>query len=126
MTRFATILALAAPLALAGCGEPAPTAPVAPKADGWIGQWRGVEGLNLTIQPNGASGRYLLIMQYGTDASDSGTFAGTAEGDGIVFTRPADGAQRLTASDGAGTGLKWLEGKKDCLAVKPGEGYCRD
>lgn len=103
---------------------PAPTATAA-ATDAWIGRWRGVEGLNLEIAADAAKGpgHYTLAMQYSLD--DKGSFAGTAEGDTIRFTRP-DGEQVLRASDGDATGLKWLAGKKDCLTVKPGEGYCRD
>jgi hypothetical protein len=31
----------------------------------------------------------------------------------------------LRATDGAGTGMKWLADKTDCLVVAPGEGFCR-
>jgi hypothetical protein len=52
------------------------------------------------------------------------TFEGRAEGDAIVFDR--DGvAESIRAGDGAATGLKWLDGKTDCLVIKEGEGFCR-
>lgn len=89
----------------------------------WIGRWTGVEGTYLVVRKGDGIGRYTLEMQYTLD--DSGTFAGTANADGIAFTRP-DGAQQLRHTDGAATGLKYLAGKKDCLTVKTGEGYCRD
>lgn len=93
--------------------------------DAWIGRWRGVEGLNLVIARDAAkgAGHYTLTDQYTLD--DKGAFAGHAVGDTIQFTRP-DGDQVLRATDGAATGLKYLASKKDCLTVKPGEGYCRD
>ena len=96
--------------------------PETPPTDKWIG----VEGLNLTIAKDDSIGRghYLLTMQYGLDADDSGTFKGEAAEDGIAFNRP-DGPQLLRAGDGAATGLKWLADKKDCLIVTTGEGYCR-
>ena len=50
---------------------------------------------------------------------------GKSAGDTITFTRP-DGDQILHATNGMATGLKYLATKKDCLTVKPGEGYCRD
>lgn len=93
------------------------------RADGWVGRWRGVEGLNLVIAKGEAPGTYSLDMQYSLD--DKGVFVGTATAAGIAFTRP-DGAQVLRPTDGDATGLKWLAGKKDCLTVKQGEGYCRD
>lgn len=106
--------------------EKAETAAQAPDRDGWIGKWVGVEGLALTIEkdPSGP-GRYRLINTYSLDEGASGTFAGVASEDGINFTRP-DGAKVLRPTDGAATGLKYLDGKKDCLTVTIGEGYCRD
>ncbi|WBO23522.1 hypothetical protein [Sphingomonas abietis] len=93
--------------------------------DRWIGRWRGVEGLTLVIARDAAKGpgHYRLTDQYTLD--DRGVFAGRAIGDTIQFTRP-DGDQVLRAGNGAATGLKYLATKKDCLTVKPGEGYCRD
>jgi hypothetical protein len=106
---------------------PAPTATAvsATTTDAWIGRWRGVEGLNLEISadPDAGPGHYTLAMQYSLD--DTGSFPGVADGDTIRFTRP-DGPQTLRATDGEATGLKWLAGKKDCLTIKSGEGYCRD
>jgi len=100
--------------------------PETPPTDKWVGKWIGVEGLYLTIakDDNIGRGHYLLTMQYGLDAEDSGTFKGEAAEDGIAFTRP-DGPQLLRAGDGEATGLKWLADKKDCLIVATGEGYCR-
>lgn len=100
--------------------------PETPPTDKWVGKWIGVEGLHLTIAKDDSIGRghYLLTMQYGLDANDTGTFKGEAAEDGITFNRP-DGAQTLRAGDGAATGLKWLADKKDCLIVATGEGYCR-
>ncbi|MBI6632253.1 lipoprotein [Pseudomonas paralactis] len=100
--------------------------PQTPPTDQWVGKWIGVEGLHLTIAKDDSIGRghYLLTMQYGLDADNSGTFKGEAAEDGIAFTRP-DGPQLLRAGDGAATGLKWLADKKDCLIVTTGEGYCR-
>jgi hypothetical protein len=93
--------------------------------DAWVGRWRGVEGLNLVIARDAAKGpgHYTLTQQYTLD--DKGVFAGTAVGDLIQFHRP-DGDQTLRETDGAATGLKYLASKKECLTVKPGEGYCRD
>jgi hypothetical protein len=91
--------------------------------DAWVGRWRGVEGLNLVIAKGDGPGRYALDMQYSLD--DKGKFEGTGTDVGIAFRRP-DGQQVLRAGTGDETGLKWLAGKKDCLIVKDGEGYCRD
>lgn len=93
--------------------------------DAWIGRWTGVEGLTLEIEEDakGGPGHYRLNQRYTLD--DKGVFLGQAVGDTIQFHRP-DGDQVLRATDGAATGLKWLATKKNCLTVKPGEGYCRD
>ena len=101
--------------------------PQTPPTDKWVGKWIGVEGLHLTIAKDESIGRghYILTMQYGLDADDSGTFKGEAAEGGIAFTRP-DGPQLLRAGDGAATGMKWLADKKDWLVVDTGEGYCRN
>ncbi|KAA6169210.1 lipoprotein [Pseudomonas veronii] len=134
-----TLFLLCAVALLAACNQeakvapkPAPASvqatlvPQTPPTDQWVGKWIGVEGLNLTIAKDDSIGRghYVLTMQYGLDAGDSGTFKGEAADGGIAFTRP-DGPQLLRAGDGEATGLKWLADKKDCLIVATGEGYCR-
>ena len=93
--------------------------------DAWVGRWRGVEGLNLVIAKDAKNGpgHYTLTQQYTLD--DKGVFEGTGVGDVIQFHRP-DGDQTLRETDGMATGLKYLATRKDCLTVKPGEGYCRD
>lgn len=91
--------------------------------DDWIGRWKGVEGTYLVVAKGTDPGTYKLEMQYTLD--DKGSFAGRGSSEGISFERP-DGKQTLHPSDGDATGLKWLAGKKDCLTVKSGEGYCRD
>ncbi|RYE02952.1 MAG: hypothetical protein EOP61_06625 [Sphingomonadales bacterium] len=91
--------------------------------DAWLGRWTGVEGTYLVISKAALPDRYRLEMQYTLDSKGSFDGAGTKEG--ITFTRP-DGKQLLRASNGDATGLKYLAGKKDCLTVKDGEGYCRD
>lgn len=91
--------------------------------DDWVGRWKGVEGTYLVVSKGAGHGLYKLEMQYTLD--DKGSFDGKGTGDGISFERP-DGKQELKASDGDATGLKYLAGKKDCLTVKTGEGYCRD
>lgn len=95
--------------------------------DQWVGRWTGVEGLFLEISKDDSAGpgHYLLEMQYGLDADQSGTFEGQATAEGISFSRE-DGQHLLRAGDGEATGMKWLLEKEDCLIVKTGEGYCRD
>jgi hypothetical protein len=100
------------------------TATPAPSRATYLGRWRGVEGLNLVVSPRaGSDDSVSLAMQWSLD--DKGTYAGKVTAEGIAFER--NGARQvLRPSDGAATGLKYLDGKKDCLTVTPGEGYCRD
>ncbi len=88
----------------------------------WAGKWTGVEGMYVTITP-GEPGKYQLEMQ--SDLDTKGTYDGSDSDGGIAFTRGAE-TLTLAASTGDATGLKYLAGKKDCLKVKDGEGYCRD
>lgn len=95
--------------------------------DAWLGEWRGVEGLHLSVDKDAAkgAGHYILVMRFGLDDKDSGIFDGKAVGDTIQFTR-AGKVMTLRATDGEATGLKWLAGKKECLTVQDGEGYCQN
>lgn len=134
-------LTLSAIVLISGCNDSTTTASNTPATDTeaeqsqpshevtdqWVGRWVGVEGLFLEISQDESAGpgHYLLEMQYGLDADQSGTFEGQATGEGISFSRD-DGSQLLRAGDGEATGLKWLADKEDCLIVQSGEGYCRD
>ena len=88
----------------------------------WAGKWIGVEGMFVTITP-GEPGKYKLEMQ--SDLDTKGSYDGEDSEHGIKFKR---GAEELSLRRGSGdeTGLKYLAGKKECLIVKQGEGYCRD
>ncbi len=105
---------------------PTPTATASatatPGADHYLGRWTGVEGMYLVVS-DPAQGDVKLEMQY--DLDNKGDYTGTVTPEGIRFQR---GTETLTLrpTDGDATGLKWLAGRKDCLTVKPGEGYCRD
>ncbi len=78
-----------------------------------------MEGLRLDISKTGASYRLHIANMDG-----EGDFTGVPDGKAIVFER-AGKTERITAGDGAATGLKWLQGQKNCLVIKPGEGFCR-
>ena len=118
------VAGLACVFALAACGEraappdartdtPVPT-------DAWVGQWNGPEGTSLKV--TGAHGTYDLVV---TNLDGPRSFKGTADGDAIRFER--DGKpQVLRATNGEGTGMKWLADKTECLVVAPGEGFCRE
>jgi hypothetical protein len=88
----------------------------------WAGKWTGVEGMYTTITP-GEPGKYKLEMQ--SDLDTKGTYDGNDSEHGIKFKR---GSEELSLRRGNGDeiGLKYLAGKKECLIVKDGEGYCRD
>ena len=88
----------------------------------WAGKWTGVEGMYATITPT-EPGKYKLEMQ--SDLDTKGTYDGEDSEHGIKFKR---GTEELSLRRGSGdeTGLKYLAGKKECLIVKNGEGYCRD
>ena len=97
----------------------------APERDAWVGKWVGVEGLVLEIAKGAEPGRYRIVNKWNLDQGEPGTYDGRASVNGIVFRR-GDARIELVAGDGDATGLKWLAGKRDCLIVAPGEGYCRD
>lgn len=88
----------------------------------WAGKWTGVEGMYVTIT-TAEPGKYKLEMQ--SDLDTKGAYDGNDSEHGIKFKR---GAEELSLHRGSGdeTGLKYLAGKKECLIVKDGEGYCRD
>ena len=139
--RAAVLPAALAMLALVACSQAADPAPEPLPAedvvaaelpsdepnpvftyDGWIGRWTSVEGMYLDVQPTG-DGTYQLEMQ--SDLDTLGTYTGTSTAEGIAFERAGE-MLVLRATDGAATGLKYLDGKSDCLTVREGEGYCRD
>ncbi|WP_337179438.1 hypothetical protein [Hydrogenophaga borbori] len=131
-SRWKLAVGLAAARWLAGCSDrgadtpppapapAAPTPPPAPATDQWIGEWSGPEGTFVRI--TGGNGHYDVTVQ---NLDGPRTFVGMAVGDAVEFER--DGKKEvLRASNGEQTGMKWLAGKKDCLKVRTGEGYCRD
>ena len=88
--------------------------------DAWIGRWVGPEGTYLDIR--GGRGRYKLTI---ANLDGPKEYEGQAEGEGIAFQR--DGTSEVVkATDGAGTGMKWLADKKNCLVIQPSEGFCQD
>ena len=103
---------------------PAPSPPAAAaesqaRAD-WLGQWTGPEGTALTLSRKGDGFDIVIRSLDGTTP-----YVGFASDDGIEFERNGR-MEMLRASDGAGTGMKWLAEKTDCLVINPGEGFCRD
>ncbi|WP_294337198.1 hypothetical protein [uncultured Sphingomonas sp.] len=90
----------------------------------YLGRWVGVEGmiLNVAAKPGGG---VTMDMRWGLDDDMAGKFDGSVTAEGLRFMRNGV-AETAVHTDGDATALKWLAGKKDCLTVKPGEGYCRD
>jgi hypothetical protein len=114
---------MAAAVALVACtdrAEPGEQSGGAPQPVAWVGQWTGPEGTFLRIA--GARGVYEVTIQ---DLDGPRTFAGRAAADAIAIER--DGRREsIHATDGPGTGMKWLADKHDCLGLRPNEGWCRD
>lgn len=102
--------------------EPTPTAAAARSAADYVGRWKSVEGTYLLVKP-GNGDAVELEMQW--DLDHHGNFAGRLGDSGISFIRGGV-VETAKTTDGDATGLKYLAGKKDCLTVKAGEGYCRD
>lgn len=117
MNTRSRIAGCLAGLALAACSADAPEPAFAER---WLGRWSGPEGTWLDLQ-SGGNGYTVTIRNLDGERS----FAGSATGDGIRFERDRE-VFELAATDGDGTGMKWLAGKSDCLVIQPGEGFCRD
>lgn len=98
-----------------------PAAPVLSPAvlDLWLGDWNGPEGTLLSIARVGEV--YTIRIK---DLDRTTSFHGTPVATGLQFERRGT-LETLRATDGAGTGMKWLADKQECLTVHPGEGYCR-
>jgi hypothetical protein len=88
--------------------------------DRWLGQWNGPEATFLRLA--GGQGKYEITIQ---NLDGPRTFQGSAAGGEIQFERNGL-KESIRATDGAGTGMKWLSDKSNCLTVRAGEGYCRD
>ena len=86
----------------------------------WLGRWTGPEGSWLEIARTDDS--YTVTVM---NLDGARSFPGIVDAQGLSFER--DGVREsVHASDGAGTGMKWLAEKTNCLKIKAGEGYCRD
>jgi hypothetical protein len=92
----------------------------APAADAWLGKWIGPEGTFLELSR--AEGGYDVLVQ---SLDGPAHYAGVPVDAHVEFTR-AGKRESIQATDGAGTGMKWLADKHDCLVIQPGEGFCRD
>jgi len=88
--------------------------------DQWLGKWIGPEGTYLVLSRKDNK----CVVQINS-LDGLATYEGQAVGDHIEFLRNGK-PESIRAGNGEDTGMKWLLDKKDCLIVKPGEGFCRD
>ncbi len=96
------------------------SAPTSFNTDTWLGKWNGPEGTFIDIA--GGNGTYTITI---ADLDGAKQYQGTAKNNQVTFER--NGAtETIQLSDGAGTGMKWLADKSNCLRVREGEGWCRD
>jgi hypothetical protein len=73
------------------------------------------------LEISGGGGRYELTI---ADLDGARNFDGRTQASSIVFER--NGAREMVrATDGVGTGMKWLADQSNCLVINPGEGFCR-
>jgi hypothetical protein len=85
----------------------------------WVGKWAGPEATYLEIIQE--AGSYTVNIR---NLDGVRTFPAEILEDGLRFQR--DGVPEfIRATDGKGTGMKWLADKSNCLGIRPGEGYCR-
>lgn len=118
--REHTLTPLGSQASAAGPASSSPSGSDTASTDRWTGQWNGPEGTFLRL--SGGQGRYDITIQ---DLDGPKPYQGRAVDDHIEFERQGK-LETLRATDGQATGMKWLDGKKDCLTVRAGEGYCRD
>ena len=90
----------------------------------YIGKWIGVEGLVLDVA-RGTNGKLVLFNVWSLEQADQGSFDAEVVPEGLRWARRGETVV-ARPSNGAATGLRWLDGKKNCLTVTQGEGYCRD
>jgi hypothetical protein len=88
--------------------------------DAWLGRWIGAEGTYLDIR--GGDGVYELTI---ANLDGPIMYVGNGVEEGITFQRN-EVTEVIRATDGAGTGMKWLAEKTNCLVIQPGEGFCMD
>jgi hypothetical protein len=113
----------AAPSSAETNAPPAPTSTQAAAnrpTDAWLGQWIGPEGTYLRLSSNGE--KYVVKIQ---SLDGPATYEGVASGERIQFERQGK-TEFIRSGSGEETGMKWLLGKKNCLIIKTGEGFCRD
>ena len=90
----------------------------------FAGDWFGPEGLFVNVELS-TPGQYTLTLAGDLDAPQDGEeFQGRDAAGGISFVRDSE-ELLLKRATGDETGLKYLQGKQDCLMIQQGEGFCR-
>jgi hypothetical protein len=112
--------AVPAPDATLPALPPPDLASATPPTDAWLGKWIGPEGTFLELT-RGEGGYDVLLQSLDGPAH----YAGVPVDAHIEFTR-AGKRESIQATDGPGTGMKWLADKHDCLVIQASEGFCRD
>jgi hypothetical protein len=129
MIKNTATLVLAASLAFAaGCNQRSATpgppitnpANVVDSSAPLLGRWNGPEGTFLLLA--GEGGKYVVTVQ---NLDGPRTFDGKGVDSTIEFVRDGK-TMTIRPTNGAGTGMKWLAKRKDCVVIEVGEGYCRD
>src|SRR4030095_1830952 len=123
LTDRRVVAVLVVLLGLAGCRDRKAESGYtigAAATDKWLGPGKGREGTFLRL--TGGAGKYEITIQ---NLDGPRKFQGSAVDDQIQFERNGV-KESIRATNGAGTGMKWLSDKSNCLTVRAGEGYCRD
>jgi hypothetical protein len=88
--------------------------------DSWLGKWIGPEGTSLNLTKS--EDVYRVTIQ---SLDGPAQYEAKAVGDHIEFLRNGK-TESIRATDGKGTGMKWLQDKTNCLVIQLSEGFCRD
>jgi hypothetical protein len=99
---------------------PKNTSVASASVNSWLGQWIGPKGTSLTLIAS-EEGYSLTIQSLDGPAQ----YIAKAVDDHIEFTRNGK-TESIRATDGKGTGMKWLQEKTNCLTIQVSEGFCRD
>lgn len=100
--------------------ETVSSSPLYSVTDQWLGQWKGPEGTFLKI--TGGEGKYEITIQ---NLDGPQNYTGVSIDNGIQFERNGI-MEKIQATNGAETGMKWLSEKSNCLTIHKGEGFCKD
>lgn len=86
------------------------------------GRWLGANGTILTLAKEKDDAYSVVIRTASNDEDD----LPATESNGKLQFRRQNIVETITPGKGKDTGVPELAGKRDCLIIKAGEGYCRD